>query len=265
VKRISSCIEVNTFAHLPRHSYNKQQVETQLRQAGVRLQSLSGRLVKVQELERRHLARELHDEIGQALTAAKINLQALQRFPEPGSLAGRLADSIGLVDRLLQQVRALSLDLRPPMLDDLGLVAALRWYVDQQAQRAGLQERFVAQGLEARLDPALEAACFRVAQEAITNVVRHARAETLTVELRCQGNQLHLSVSDDGVGFEVTAAKARAERGESVGLTGMEERVSLAGGEFICTSAPHEGTEIHASFPIKPVGWPQPLQTVVTV
>jgi signal transduction histidine kinase len=240
-----------TNQNLRQEIASRHQVETELRRAGDRLHALSGRLVTIQEAERRHLARELHDEFGQALTATKINLQALQRFPDPDALAPRLQDSISLVDHLLQQARALSLNLRPPMLDDLGLTAALRWYVDQQAQRAGLREHFVADSLEQRLEPGLETACFRVAQEAITNVVRHARAQQVSVELRCEAGELHLLVCDDGVGFEPAGVKAAAERGGSLGVAGMEERVSLMGGRFVCKSAPQQGTEIHAYFPLK--------------
>src|SRR5262249_56590265 len=110
------------------------------------------------ENDRRHLARELHDEIGQALTAVKINLQAAQHLPDAPS--PHLADSVGIVDRTLQQVRNLSLDLRPAMLDDLGLVAALRWYVDRQAQRAGFTARFVADALATRPPSDIRTPCF---------------------------------------------------------------------------------------------------------
>ena len=151
----------------------RKEAEESVREAGERLELLSRRLIEVQEAERRHLARELHDEIGQTLTAAKINLQALQRFPDPASLPARLEKAVGLVDGLLQDVRKLSLNLRPPMLDDLGLVAGLRWLLDQRASSAGLQVRFEHDAFEERLEPALETACFRVAQEALTNVIRH--------------------------------------------------------------------------------------------
>ena len=112
----------------------RKQAEEALRAAGERLGMLSRQLIKTQEAERQHLARELHDEIGQTLTAAKLHLQALQRFPDPAAQPERLEKAVGLVDRLLQDVRNLSLNLRPPMLDDLGLVASLRWLFDQRAR-----------------------------------------------------------------------------------------------------------------------------------
>lgn len=214
------------------------------------MQTLSHRLLEVQELERRHIARELHDEIGQALTATKINLQALLRFPDPTALAARLEDSIGVIEHLLDQVRNLSLDLRPPLLDDLGLVAALRWYVIQQSKRAGLQSRFQADPWIPRLDPAIETACFRVAQEAVTNVIRHAGADNFSVRLFQPQDSLCLEVADDGIGFDPAIAQARAEQGGSLGWIGMQERVALVGGRIECVSSTGRGTEVRAHFPL---------------
>jgi signal transduction histidine kinase len=223
------------------------QAEAALRQTNERLQELSRRLFQVQEDERRHLARELHDQMGQALTAAKLNLQAAQRLEERGLIARKLDDGIAVLETLLQQARQISLDLRPPLLDDLGLVPALRWYLDQQAQRAGLRIEFFADPALERMSPEIETACFRVAQEALTNVVRHARAQTVSVELHRTPEALHLVVRDDGIGFDVMTA----EQGASLGLLGMRERVALLAGEMDCKSAPGRGTEIHAFFPVR--------------
>ena len=218
-------------------------------QAEEALQILSRQLLEAQENERRHIARELHDEIGQALTAVKINLQAAQRTPE--ALVSYLEDSISIVDRTVQQVRTLSLDLRPALLDDLGLVVALRWYVDRQAQRTGFTAQFVADPLETRPRPDIETACFRVAQEALTNVVRHARAQQVRVELRQRDTELHLLIRDDGKGFDVRTAQERAAQGASMGLLGMQERVWLVGGQIAIESAPAWGTEIRVRFPLQ--------------
>ncbi|HWY77283.1 MAG TPA: PAS domain-containing protein [Verrucomicrobiae bacterium] len=214
------------------------------------LQTLSHRLLELQETERRHLARELHDEIGQGLTALKINLQAVQRLGEAAQFAPRLLDSIGIVDRILKQVRDLSLDLRPSMLDDLGLCAALRWYADQQGQRAGLRIQFACADLDTRLEPAVETACFRVAQEALTNVVRHARASKVLVRLETDGPSLHLAVCDDGAGFDPEKLRRHPDPDSRLGLLGMEERASLIGGRIEFRSAPRQGTEVHAWFPL---------------
>jgi PAS domain S-box-containing protein len=213
------------------------------------LQILSRRLLEVQEEERRHLARELHDEVIQTLTAAKLNLKIIA--PDvPPAVAGGLEDSIQLLDRLLTQVRQLSLDLRPPLLDELGLVPALRWLADQQAQRAGLRVTFTANVDRVEIDHALRTGCFRVAQEAITNAIRHARAVTVAVELRVEPDRVWLIVRDDGVGFDQGAMQQRAARGASIGLLSMKERASILGGELEVNSAPDRGTQIGAWFPL---------------
>jgi PAS domain S-box-containing protein len=224
----------------------------QVQEGRERLELLSRRLLEGQEADRRYIARELHDEIGQALTAIKIGLQSAQRNPAAASGAGNLADCISIVDQALRQVRTLSLDLRPSMLDDLGLESALRWYIDRQTQRAGLDCRFSAHGCTQRASPDLEIACYRIAQEAITNVIRHAGARQIQLDLRCEAGQLELRVYDDGTGFDVAPARANAARGHSLGLLSMEERASLAGGQLTIVSGPDSGTEIKVVFPFKP-------------
>jgi len=229
----------------------RRKAEEEIRKTTERLQTLSKQLLDVQETERRQIARELHDEIGQALTATKINLQAIQRYPDPASAGKRLDDCIGVVDRLLQQVRRLSLNLRPPLLDDLGLEPALRWYVEQQAERVGLKIELLADESIPRFDLALETACFRVAQEAVNNVVRHARAKAATVELFEDDGELHLIVRDDGIGFDMATVQQRAEGGASLGWLSMRERATLAGGRLECESKPGRGTRIYARFPLR--------------
>ena len=213
------------------------------------LLTLSRRLIAVQEEERRALARELHDEIGQALTAIKINLQTMQR--EPGAApAAPLQTSIDTIENTLSQVRQLSLDLHPSLLDDLGLVPALRWYIDHHTQNIGIQALLNVQALTTLLPAEIELVCFRVAQEALTNVLRHARAHQIRVELWEDSAELHLMIRDDGCGFDTELARARALRGETLGLVGMQERVELAGGYLEIESAPGFGAEIHAHLPL---------------
>ena len=235
----------------------RKQADGKLKASRRRLQALSRRLVEVQETERRRLARELHDEIGQALTVIEMNVQALLASPGTDALAPRLKQSLEVVERVQEQVHDLSLNLRPSMLDDLGLEPALRWCTERQAALAGLQAEVRADPLEQRLDPMIETECFRVAQEALTNVVKHARARTVTVELtkNDEDGQLHLSVRDDGVGFDVANLREQAVRGASLGLLSMEERATLAGGGLECDSIPGQGTEVHAWFPLK---WAHP-------
>jgi signal transduction histidine kinase len=229
----------------------RKQAETKRNEYGRKLKELSRRLVEAQETERRNIARELHDEIGQALTVIQLNLQAMAQSPGTDVPSPRLSESLRVVERVLEQVQDISLDLRPSILDDLGLEPALRWYAGRQAGLVGLKVEFHADRLEQRLDPVIETECFRVGQEALTNVVRHAHAKEVAVELRKGDGQLHLRVRDDGIGFEVGAVREKAVRGASLGLLSMEERAALAGGGLEFTSAPKQGTEVHAWFPLK--------------
>ena len=229
----------------------RKQAEGKSKAYSRKLQVLSRRLVEAQETERRNIARELHDEIGQALTVMQLNLQAMLQSPGADALTPRLNENLTVVDRVLEQVRDISLNLRPSILDDLGLEPALLWLTHRKAELAGLKGEVQTDTLEQRLDPVIETECFRVAQEALTNVVRHAQAKAVTVELRQEGGQLHLRVRDDGIGFEVTTIREKAVLGASLGLLSMEERAALAGGGLEFTSSPGQGTEVHAWFPLK--------------
>ncbi|MFO0891183.1 MAG: PAS domain S-box protein [Isosphaeraceae bacterium] len=224
--------------------------ERALGESAERLRELTRRLLEIQETERRVLARELHDEIGQALTAVKIDLQAIQR--ERDDAGGRLEDAAALVVRTLQQVRGMALDLRPSLLDDLGLCAALGWYVKRFSERTGVQGDFRSEPEEVPVEPDVATACFRVCQEALTNVARHSRARHCGVELRQEPGRIVLLIRDDGVGFAPREALARATAGGSMGLLGIRERVELAGGSARFDSTPGGGTEVLIHFPIHP-------------
>lgn len=219
------------------------------KQAEDALRTLSRQVLEAQENERRRLARELHDEIGQALTALKFNLHAAQR--QPATLTARFEDSLEIVNRTLQQVRNLSLDLRPSMLDDFGLTAALNWYMERQAERVGFTTHVVIDPLPPQLNPAIATTCFRVVQEAVTNTVRHAHAKAVWVELHRRQRHLALTIRDNGIGFDVGAARQRAAKGLSMGLPGMHERVRLVGGEFSIHSEPEHGTTISVKLPLE--------------
>jgi signal transduction histidine kinase len=137
------------------------------------------------------------------------------------------------------------------MLDDLGLEPALRWIAERQATLAGLRAEFAIGTLERRLDPTIETQCFRIAQEALTNVVRHAQARTVTIGLHTQDGRLHLSVRDDGVGFDLAPVRDKAVLGASLGLLSMEERAKLVEGGLEFKSSPGQGTDVQAWFPLK--------------
>lgn len=214
------------------------------------LKLLSGRLFEAREAERRAIAQELHDELGQTLNAVKLSLH---RLGPTGRVtdAAPLEDAIVTTDLAIQQVRTMLVALRPPQLDDLGLVSALRSMAERMTRSASLQLEFSATDPIARTDSMVETACYRIAQEAITNVVRHARAETLRVSLRQLGDELELVVADDGVGFVVQQASLAARRG-SIGIVGIRERAQLIGARVSIDSAPGKGTRVVARFPLVP-------------
>ncbi|MGE0454469.1 MAG: PAS domain-containing protein [Vicinamibacteria bacterium] len=227
------------------------EVVTESREARETLRALSRRLLSVQEEERRRIARDLHDQIGQALTAVKLNLESVARQATLEAARERVPKAVKIVDEAIAQARDLSLDLRPSLLDDLGLPAALRWYVDRQTRDAGIEGHVATNGIEERLPQEVEIACFRLAQEAVTNVLRHARARRVWVELRRSGAGVELRVRDDGAGFDTAEARARAASGACMGLSGMEERARLAGGRLEVASAPGSGTQVVAYFALR--------------
>ena len=213
------------------------------------LQALSRRLLTAQEEERRRLAVELHDELGQVLTAVKINLGSLARESGGPAAPAHLRDATASVDRAMERVRDLALDLRPSLLDDLGLGAAVRSHADKFARTTPVEAHLSIDAVP-RLSSGLEIACFRVAQEALTNVARHAKARNVWVDLHLDTEALDLRVRDDGIGFDVNLARGRAISGASMGLLGMQERVSLAGGHYELSTRPEGGTEVRARFPL---------------
>jgi PAS domain S-box-containing protein len=221
-----------------------------LRAANERLHALSRRLFEVQEQERAAIARELHDEFGQALTALKLGASALGRRLK-GAPAEKAAQLREIADTALTQTRNLALNLRPPQLDQLGLVATLRDYLERLAAGAGFEARLVADELSREPQRDLATTVFRVAQEALTNAARHANASNVVVELHARGSELLLAVSDDGRGFDHSAARAQAIQGKSMGLLGMEERVALAGGRMTVVTRSGQGTRVQAVFPLE--------------
>jgi PAS domain S-box-containing protein len=222
--------------------------ETALRQAAHDLHGLTRRLVQAEEAERKRIARELHDRVGQALSALNINLDIVLRSAElaPGARQ-RLADSVSLVDSTLQSIEGVMAELRPPLLDEYGLAAALAWHAQEFSRRTGIRVSIDDEAAEAvrglRLEAAL--ALFRIAQEALTNVLKHARAKAVRVEVALAGDEVVMSIQDDGAGFDAS----RAPRGR-LGMTTMRERAEAAGGRLEIDSAPGRGTRVLASVPL---------------
>jgi two-component system sensor histidine kinase UhpB len=243
--RPSRLVQINDITERLRTQQTLERLNRELELSHERLRALSRRLFEVQEEERKRLARDLHDDVGQALTALKIQLESQARTG-----GAKLDECVDTVQHTLERVRQLSLSLRPPQLDDLGLAAALRSHLDRQARVAGLQAHFDVDEAPQELPPDAETACFRVAQEAITNVLRHARARNLWLRLFTAGGRLAISVRDDGRGFDLEAVRERSAGRGSLGLLGMEERMALAGGSFELRSAPGQGTILLATFPL---------------
>ncbi|HEX5761328.1 MAG TPA: sensor histidine kinase [Thermoanaerobaculia bacterium] len=214
-----------------------------------RYRGLARAVWQVQEEERRRLARDLHDGLGQTLTALKTQLARLEQKAEDlaPALRERLADSVELAGYALNETREMSRLLRPPVLDDLGLLPALSWLARTLDERAGLVVELRAEGFERRLPPDLETLVFRVVQEALTNVLKHSGVPRARVTLALRDGRIALTVSDRGAGFDTDAA--RDERPGS-GLRGMRDRVELFGGTFRIVSAPGEGTEVEAVVPL---------------
>lgn len=213
-----------------------------------RLRDLSLRLVEVQESERRHIARELHDEIGQALTGLDLTMeQALRSSGD--ALRQHLRTAQGAVRDLTARVRNLSLDLRPSMLDDLGLVATLHWLFQRYTAQTQIEVAFLHHGVERRFHPIVETAAYRIIQEALTNVARHARVTEVAVQLWGHPQRLGIQIEDAGVGFEPMAAR-RQHR--SLGLNSMRERAELLGGGLVIESTPNQGTLILVDLPLEP-------------
>ncbi|UXI67322.1 sensor histidine kinase [Tahibacter amnicola] len=219
-----------------------------------RLEDVSLRLVNAQEEERRHIARELHDEIGQTLTAVVLNLE--YRRDEPMPPADRM-QALTDVRRTLAEVRDMSLLLRPPLLDDIGLEAALRWYLERQAAAGKMDTRLSVQGLERRPPIGIEITAYRLVQEAVTNIMRHARARHVDVALNATGHELAIRISDDGIGFDPREAMSDAQAGGSLGVIGMAERASLVGGHCEIVSMPGAGSIVLARLPLGSPAAPQ--------
>jgi PAS domain S-box-containing protein len=243
---------LQAFAHHAAVAIHNARLYQDVQENAQRLQSLSYRLLEVQETERRYIARELHDEIGQSLTAAKLNVQALMRLAPSETFLPKLTENQAILDLLLQQVRNMSLDLHPSMLDDLGLVPALRWCADRESRWGQFGAQVIAETDFDDLPAHIALVFFRVTQEALTNIARHAEADEVTVHLWRRANGIHLAIRDNGRGFNVQEALTDAAQGNSLGLLGMQERVTLVNGILEINSSP-SGTEIHVRVPLEKV------------
>ena len=220
-------------------------LEIRVRERTAELQALSRQLVKAQESERFTIAGELHDQIGQSLTALKISLDRALRLPEQ-STAVNLSEAKGLVNELMAEVRDMSLKLRPPMLDHLGLLPTLLWYFERYTTQTEIVVNFKHRRLNRYLPPEIRTAAYRIIQEALTNVARYAMVSDVKVNAWSKDDLLSVRVEDMGAGFCVNSLPFD----KSIGLHGMQERALLLGGEVVVNSTPGSGTCIMAKLPI---------------
>jgi signal transduction histidine kinase len=217
-----------------------------------RFRGLAKAVWRVQEDERRRLARELHDGLGQTLTALTHQLERLRRQADGGiapDLAARLADAVETARLALNESREMSRLLRPPVLDDLGLAAALSWLARTLGERAGLQVTLEVSGLGERLAPELETLIFRLVQESLTNVLRHAGVDRAAVSVAYGAGRVELQIADHGRGFDAAAALSGEVAASGSGLRGMRDRLELFGGRLDLRSTPGEGTTVAAAIP----------------
>jgi signal transduction histidine kinase len=212
------------------------------------LERLSSQLIQAQEDERRRIARELHDEVGQALTALKLELAIAERNVATADAGAQLAEARAITDRTMQSVRDMSQLLHPAMLDDLGLPDTATWYLRGFSRRTGITSELVVERLERRLQPEIESCTYRIIQEAVTNVAKHAEATLCRVEIKRSAESLSISVEDDGKGFDQAVAAGQAARG--LGLVGVRERVARLGGTLRLESRPGSGTRLLVELPV---------------
>jgi PAS domain S-box-containing protein len=223
-------------------------VEQDLQRSFDQLRALAARLQSAREEERQRVARELHDELGQALTAIKLDLSSLIRglSAERAPHATQAESILALADQMIQLVRRISTELRPDLLDRLGLVAALEWAGEEFQARTGIECRLEVPADTLVIDPERATAIFRIFQETLTNVARHASATKVDVRLAREGGSLTLEVHDNGVGI----GEERASAGRSLGILGMRERALLLGGEFSISGSPGRGTTVRVRIPL---------------
>lgn len=222
-----------------------------LEQQSSQLRELGMRLVEAEEAERRRLARELHDQVGQSLTAMGINLDIIRTLLPPDTpeeILVRLDDTRTLVTQTTKQVRQVMVDLRPEMLDDYGILAALRWLAQHFTQRTGTTVIVEGEEAESRLPMQIESVLYRVAQEALTNIAKHAQATQVKVSFKMDSQMVLLVVADNGIGF-IPGVRITRDQGQQWGLALMAERVEGVGGRFRLESCPGRGTQVIVEVP----------------
>ncbi len=214
----------------------------------------ASQIIKAQEQERKRIARELHDETSQVLTSLLISLAVLEESITTQEARDRITETRQLAHQTLRAIRNLSIDLRPSALDDLGLLPALRWYVKEYQQKTNIEVEFHTTGFKdrERLSPEMETALYRVVQESLTNVAKHAQAHKVTIMLREEADAVNATITDDGRGFDVEEIQKMGDQDRGLGLVGMQERALLLDGTVTIESGHEHGTFVNVHIPLHP-------------
>jgi PAS domain S-box-containing protein len=228
----------------------RKNAERELRQSADQLRQLSSQLQDIETKERRRLARELHDQVGQNLTGLNINLNIIRGQVSRNVLKGvvsRIDDSIEITEETAMQIRDIMSELRPEVLDDYGLIPALRWYSERFEKRTGIKTIIMGQEFRERLPERLESALFRIAQEALTNVAKYSKAEQVDIDFLMKNEIFRMMIADDGIGFDMSKIQSRKKKGW--GLITMQERAQALGGQVTIKSVPEKGTRVTIEVP----------------
>lgn len=246
-------MRVKLKAHLEERQRWEEELEGKVRERTREVNWLLGKVISAQEEERKRIARELHDDTAQALATLLVGIQTADEALPPS--AAEAKDALDRIKpqatRALEEMRKMILDLRPSALDDLGLASAIRWYAETSLEPAGVAVSCTVSGREKRLPGPLETALFRMAQEAINNVARHADARRARLQVRFADSQVVIDVEDDGKGFDVEEVVASSDETRGLGLLGMKERAALFGGRVQIESTPGRGTRVHIEVPVQ--------------
>ncbi len=246
--KVSVFVELHKKSMALANEINDRKIaEKKLRESQVQLRALAARLISIREEERTRIAREIHDELGQVLTGLKMDViwLAKQLGKDPKVLREKTDSMSALIDSTMHLVRRISTGMRPEILDDMGLIAAIGWQAREFQKRMGIRCRLSLPADAPAVDAELSTAVFRIFQEILTNIARHARASSVSVNLRISDNRLTFKVTDNGIGISDAAVHAR----ESLGLLGMQERAQFFGGEVSIQGAPGRGTTVAVSLP----------------
>ena len=211
------------------------------------------RIISAQEEERKRIARELHDEMSQTLAAMLISLEAVRDAGSPELLQAKIDNARKLALRAIDSTHRMIFDLRPAILDDLGLPAAIKWYAEERLKPLGINFRYEGDLFEKRFQTEIETVLFRIAQEAITNIAKHSQAENVIIDLELEDSYISLEIEDDGIGFDLGSISSTKSGSRGLGLLGMRERVLLLDGKLEVQSQPGSGTRVSVTVPLTEV------------